>query len=51
MGAHGHFKEVCKCGTVIAQCRCMSEKTLIEGTCDACKIIAAHQEAEEEHAG
>lgn len=36
--SHGHFKKVCKeCDTVIAQCRCMREKTIIEVTCDKCK--------------
>ena len=52
MGIHGHFKEVCKeCDTIINQCRCMNEKTIIESTCDACKIIAFHAEKEEKDEG
>lgn len=39
--SHGHYKKVCKdCGTIISQCRCMKEKTIIEATCDKCKAAA-----------
>lgn len=47
--AHGHSRTVCKeCDKIISQCRCMSkDKTTTYDTCDACKIIAFHQEREE----
>lgn len=36
-----HGKIVCKeCGTVIAQCRCMScDKTVTESICEECKKL------------
>jgi hypothetical protein len=39
----GHFKRICdKCGTVIAQCRCMDcNKTVVHSICDKCKAAAA----------
>lgn len=39
--SHGHYKKVCKeCDTIISQCRCRDEKTVIEVTCDKCKMAA-----------
>ena len=37
MQSHQHYKVVCKCGTIMQQCRCpASDKTEVTGTCEKC---------------
>ena len=38
---HEHYRVECSiCGTVMNQCRCMSQKTVIKAICDRCKGLA-----------
>lgn len=40
---HNHFKEVCTCGVVIKQCKCMSkDKTIltVKNGCVGCRALA-----------
>lgn len=49
MSHPGHFKQVCSCGAVIAQCRCMSPDKrveIVDRGCSACREAKAPRQEE-----